>query len=125
MSPMRAAPYVFASAVVAAATLGGMAAAQHASLADEAMLYSLAIVIAAHGGRGPGLFAAGLSVLAFDFVFVEPRYTFAVADTRFLFTFGVMFVVGAAIGSLTVRLRRREREAMEAAQRPRTEELRS
>src|SRR5688500_15897740 len=85
--------YVFAAAVVAAATLVGLAAAQHVSLADEAMLYSLAIVIAAHAGRGPGLLAAGLSVLAFDFVFVEPRGTFAVSDTRFVFTFVVMFVV--------------------------------
>ncbi len=100
--------YLFATAVVAAATLGGMAAAQHASLADEAMLYSLAILVAAHAGRGPGLLAAGESVVAFDFVFVEPRYTLAVADTRFLFTFLVMFAVGAAIGTLTVRLRRAE-----------------
>lgn len=125
MSSMRLGPYLFASAVVAAATLGGMAAAQHASLADEAMLYSLAIVIAAHAGRGPGLIAAGLSVLAFDFVFVEPRYTLAVADTRFLFTFVVMFVVGAAIGTLTVRLKRREHEVAEVALRARTEEVRS
>lgn len=100
--------YLFAAAVVGAATLGGMAAAQHASLADEAMLYSLAILVAAHAGRGPGLIAAALSVVAFDFVFVEPRYTLAVADTRFLFTFLVMFAVGAAIGTLTVRLRRAE-----------------
>ncbi|MBL9020046.1 MAG: DUF4118 domain-containing protein [Myxococcales bacterium] len=117
--------YVFAAAVVAAATLVGLAASQHASLADEAMLYSLAIVVAAHAGRGPGLLAAGLSVLAFDFVFVEPRGTLAVADTRFVFTFVVMFVVGAAIGTLTVRLKRREREAMEAQLRARTEEVRS
>jgi len=102
--------YLFATAIVAASTLGGLAAAQHASLADEAMLYSLAILIAAHAGRGPGLLAAALSVVAFDFVFVEPRFTLLVADTRFLFTFLVMFAVGTAIGTLTVRLRQRERD---------------
>ncbi len=106
--------YLFAVAVVGAATLGGIAAAQHASLADEAMLYSLAILIAAHAGRGPGLLAAALSVVAFDFAFVEPRFTLAVADTRFVFTFLVMFAVGAAIGTLTVRMR-----AAEAASRAR------
>jgi two-component system sensor histidine kinase KdpD len=106
--------YLFAVAVVCAATLGGLAAAQHASLADEAMLYSLAILVAAHAGRGPGLLAAALSVIAFDFVFVEPRFTLEVNDTRFLFTFLVMFAVGAAIGTLTVRLR-----AAEAASRQR------
>lgn len=110
-SSLRTGPrgYLFAVAVVAASTLGGLAAAQHASLADEAMLYSLAILIAAHAGRGPGLLAAALSVVAFDFMFVEPRFTLQVADTRFLFTFLVMFAVGAAIGTLTVRLRAAER----------------
>ncbi|MEO8701156.1 MAG: DUF4118 domain-containing protein [Kofleriaceae bacterium] len=112
--PPRIRGYLFATLAVAAATLVGIAVAAHASLADESMLYSLAILVAAHAGRGPGLVAAGLSVVAFDFVFVEPKYTLDVADSRFVFTFAVMFVVGAAIGSLVARLR-----AAEAASRAR------
>jgi len=108
LEPGRLRGYLIATAVVAAATLVGLAVAGHASLADEAMLYSLAILIAAHAGRGPGLVAAGLSVVAFDFMFVEPRFTLDVADGRFIFTFGVMFVVGAAIGGLVARLRAAE-----------------
>jgi len=108
--PRRLLGHLLAAAAVAAATLVGLAVAAHASLADEAMLYSLAILIAAHAGRGPGLVAAGLSVVAFDFVFVEPRFTLDVADSRFVFTFGVMFVVGAAIGGLVARLREREQQ---------------
>jgi K+-sensing histidine kinase KdpD len=107
--PRRLRGYLLAILVVAAATLVGSAAGHHASLADEAMLYALAILVAAHAGRGPGLVAAALSVGAFDFFFVEPKYTLDVADSRFLITFAVMFAGGAAIGGLGSRLRDRER----------------
>ncbi|MEJ7601228.1 MAG: ATP-binding protein [Kofleriaceae bacterium] len=106
--------YPIAIAAVVAATLIGVTLGQRASLADEAMLYALAILVAAHAGRGPGAFAAALSVGAFDFSFVEPRFTLAVADSRFLITFAVMLVVGIAIGGLGSRLR-----AAEAASRDR------
>jgi two-component system sensor histidine kinase KdpD len=106
--------YAVAVAAVIAATLIGLTLGQRASLADEAMLYALAILVTAHAGRGPGVLAAGLSVVAFDFSFVEPRFTLAVADTRFLITFAVMLVVGIAIGGLGSRL-----HAAEAASRDR------
>ncbi len=110
----RFAGYLIAALVVGGATLISVVLGQHASLADEAMLYALAILIAALAGRGPGLVAASLSVFAFDFFFVEPRYTLDVADSRFLITFAVMFAAGVAIGGLTSRLR-----AAEAASRDR------
>jgi len=97
--------YAIAVGTVAAATLAGIAADAHVSQADEAMLYLLAILFAALGGRAAGLVAAALSVASFDFFFVAPRYTFAVSDLRSLITFAVMFVIGAAIGSLVARLR--------------------
>ena len=84
------------------------------------MLFLPAILLAALGGRGPSLAAAALSVAAFDFFFVPPRFTFAVSDVRSLITFAVMFVVGTAIGTLVARLRAaeaasRERERRTAA----------
>ncbi len=54
-------------------------------------------------GRGPGVFAAFLSVAVFDFFFVPPRFTFAVSDVQYLLTFAVMLVVALLIGQLTVR----------------------
>ena len=45
------------------------------------------------------------AVLIFDFFFVPPYLTFAVSDTRYLPTFGVMLVIGLAIATLTTRLR--------------------
>ena len=67
-------------------------------------------------GRGPSILAAVLSVAAFDFCFVPPRWTFAVGDTQYLLTFLVMLLTGLVISTLTARVqfqaesaRRRER----------------
>jgi two-component system, OmpR family, sensor histidine kinase KdpD len=112
--------YLLAALAVGAATIAGLALGQRASLADEAMLYALAILLAALSGRGPGLLAAVLSIAAFDFFFVEPRYTLDVADPQFLITFAVMFGVGVAIGSLTSRLRAAEAAARDREKRTET-----
>jgi two-component system sensor histidine kinase KdpD len=101
-------PYVRAVIAVACATAIGVAADDHLDLPDDAMLYLFAIVLATLGGRGPGLLAAALSVAAYDFCFVPPRFTFAATDVRHLVTFAVMFVVGSAMGSLFARLRHAE-----------------
>ena len=96
--PLRA--YAIALATVASATALGEIAAPYASHADQAMVYLARVLVAALGGRGPGLTAAVLSAAAFDFFFVEPYHTFAVADRSFLITFAVMLAIGVAIGSL-------------------------
>ncbi len=97
---------------VAAVTALGLVAFEHVSLADLAMLYVVAIMIAALGGRGPSLLAATLSVLTFDFCFVPPRFTLAVSDLGHLVTFAVMFAAGLSVSALTTRLRRQERDAL-------------
>ena len=52
------------------------------------MIYLLVVVVAAlYLGRGPAVLASVLSVLVFDFFFVSPYLTFAVADTQYLLTF--------------------------------------
>lgn len=56
-------------------------------------------------GRGEAIFASILSVLSFNFLFVSPRYTFAVSDTQYLLTFSVMLVVALMISTLNWRLR--------------------
>ena len=70
------------------------------------MLYLLAVVvISAKFGRGAGIFASILSVSAFDFFFVPPRFSFSIADTQYLLTFVVMFSVSLVISNLTSGLR--------------------
>ncbi len=101
-------PYVLGAIAVARAAGLGVAADSRLALPDDAMLYLFAIMLSALGGRGPGLLAAGLSVTCYDFFFVPPRHTLAVADLRHIMTFAVMFTVGTAMGSLVARLRRAE-----------------
>jgi len=70
------------------------------------MLYLAAVVISAIlWGRGPSMLALALSVLAFDFFFVEPNLSFTVADTQFLITFAGLLVVGLVISNLAGTVR--------------------
>ncbi|MGN6104182.1 MAG: DUF4118 domain-containing protein, partial [Kofleriaceae bacterium] len=111
------APYAWSAIAIAAVTALGIAVHDLVSLADISMLYLIAIMIAALTGRGPALLAASLAVVAFDFCFVPPEFTFAVRDARHLLTFLVMFGAGLVISTLTVRLRRQERDAIERERR--------
>jgi two-component system sensor histidine kinase KdpD len=114
-----------AVAGIALTTGIGLAGFDRIGLADIAMLYVVAIMIAATRGRGPAIVASSLAVAAYDFCFITPRFTFQVAEPTHLVTFGVMFGAGLAISELTARLRRRDQEARDAALRAHTEELRS
>ena len=84
----------------------------HVDLANLVMVYLLGIVfVAIRFGRGPSILASVLSVAVFDFCFVPPYLTFAVADVNYLFTFLVMFVVALVISSLTVRVQQQAQAA--------------
>jgi len=74
--------------------------------ASLVLLFLLAVVLTAvRFGRGPATLAAALAVLLFNLMFVPPRYSFAVADQQFFFTFAVMLGVGLLVGQLTAGLR--------------------
>ena len=69
------------------------------------MLLLLAVVFSAlRHGRGPAVLAAFVSVAAFDFFDIAPRFTFAVSDAQYLVTFAVMLIVALVIGQLTAGL---------------------
>jgi two-component system sensor histidine kinase KdpD len=53
----------------------------HFDLSNLVMVYLLGVVVvAARFGRGPSVLSSVLSVAAFDFFFVPPRFSFAVSD---------------------------------------------
>jgi two-component system sensor histidine kinase KdpD len=85
------------------------------------MIYLLAVVLAATRlGRKPAILTAFLSVLAFDFFFVPPRFTFAASDPEYFITFGALFTVGVVISTLVSQSRERaeairEREVQTAS----------
>jgi two-component system, OmpR family, sensor histidine kinase KdpD len=75
------------------------------------MVYLLEVMVTAvQCGRGPAILNSVLSVLAFDFCFVPPRWTLNVEDAKYFVTFGVMFLVAIVISHLA-SLSRRQAEA--------------
>ncbi len=79
-------------------------------LANIVMLFLLAVVIVAvRYGRGPAVMASFLSVAAFDYLYVPPRFSFAVSDVQYLLTFAIMLAVGLIIGQLTAGFKHQAR----------------
>lgn len=97
--------YAMSAAICAATTLLATPLLQVFELTNIVMLFLLAVLgIAVRYGRGPAILAAFLSVGAFDFFFVSPRFSFAISDVQYLVTFGVMLVVALVIGQMTAGL---------------------
>jgi two-component system, OmpR family, sensor histidine kinase KdpD len=98
----------YASAIAAASvtTLVALPLHAHLDLTNIAMLFLLAVMLVAFRyGRGPAVAAAALNLLAFDFFFVPPRFSFAVADVQYLVTFAAMLAIGLTTAHLAEGLR--------------------
>lgn len=107
--------YLLASLLVGAVTLLGELLEHYLAPFNLLMFYLLAVVLTARtGGRGPAAVCAGLSVLAFDFFFVPPRYTFAIHQMEHLVTFAALLVVALVVGDLTARVDEQARQANRA-----------
>ncbi|MCY4756665.1 DUF4118 domain-containing protein [Pelomonas aquatica] len=90
------------------------------AVTNIAMLYLLNVVgVALRFGRAPAALAALAGVAAFDFFFVEPRWSFAVSDAQYLVTFAVLLLVGLVIGQLAAGLQAQARAARERERRVR------
>ena len=108
-------------AIVAACTGIAQLMSPYVEVVDLAMVYLLgAVLIAARADKIPACAAALLSVLAFDFFFVPPRFTLYVTSPGYVITFVVMFTVAFLTSRLTLRIREqataaRQRERRTAA----------
>ncbi len=81
-------------------------------LSNLIMVYLLAVLVTAiECGRGPAIAVSLLSVLAFDYFFVPPRFSFTVDDAQYIVTFVVMFAVALAISHLTWLMRKQTQTA--------------
>lgn len=80
--------------------------------ANLVMIYLLSsALVAVRGGRRAALISSVCGVLAFDFMFVPPRYSFAITDVQYLLTFAVMISVALIIGNLNASVRLQARVA--------------
>jgi two-component system sensor histidine kinase KdpD len=110
--------YLKGLAAVAVATLIGELLRPFFDPTNLFMLYLIGVIISAvYFGFGPSIFVSLLGVIAFDYFFVPPTISFAVADAQYLFTFIALLAVGVVISLLTARVsnqiraaRRREAE---------------
>jgi len=103
--------YGGAIGVVATCTALGLAMTPRFDIVNIAMVYLLAVVLAAlYLSRAAAILAAVLSVAAFDLVFVPPPGTLDIHDLQYLLTFAVLLAVAFIISGLMERGRRQARE---------------
>ncbi len=60
-------------------------------------------------GPGPTVLAAAIGALSWDFLFIPPRFTFAMSDLEDTLLAALFFVVATVTGVLAARVRKRER----------------
>lgn len=112
--------YLLAILVCVATALLATPLRQYFDLVNIVMLFLLAVfLVSLRLGQGPAVLAAFLSVALFDFFFVPPRLTFAVADAQYVVTFLVMLAVALITGQLTAGLSRQAETASSEARRTR------
>ena len=102
-SPVRG--YLLAMAVSALATVVAAAAERWLGLSDLSLVFMLAVVlVATRSSTGPALLTAVLCFLAYNFFFIEPRYTLYI-DARDGVATVLLFLAAALLaGRLASRL---------------------
>lgn len=88
--------------------LGGAAypLAKYISNENILMIYLLVIILSNHGrGKVSAFIAAFIATVSFDFFFIPPRLSFAIADLQYGITFVVMAGVGIAFSIVNGNLR--------------------
>ena len=104
--------YLIGAAASAACTAAAALLSPVLGQTNLVMLYLLgATLTALRLGRGPATLTSVLNVLAFDFFFVPPRYSFAVSDFEYVVTFAVMLIVALTIANLMASVRQQTRVA--------------
>ncbi len=104
--------YGWAVTITALCTAMAFAMYPRFELSNLVMIYLLGVTVAGlRLGRGPSALTAVLNVVAFDFFFVPPRYSFAVSDAQYLVTFGAMLTIALVIATLTASVRQQTRVA--------------
>lgn len=78
------------------------------------------VLIAIFLGRGPSIFAAVLSVLIFDFLFIPPYFTFAVSDIRYFLSYLMFIVFAFVISNLASNLQYKVQQLQQSESRTTT-----
>jgi len=108
--------YVSSLVLVAAATVAAFVVDQLVQTPNLSLVFVLPVIIAALSfGWGPALVSALIGVAVFDFLFVEPRMSFQVANPTDLWALALLLLVAAIASTVGAQSRRRAVEARRAA----------
>lgn len=70
------------------------------------MMFLIPILVSSmHGGILPGIIAALISIIFFDFLFIPPIANFSVSDLRYIITFIIFLLVAFFTGNLSQRIK--------------------
>jgi two-component system sensor histidine kinase KdpD len=110
--------YLGALAITGVCSAVAFPLSPHVGLVTIVMFYLLGTTVGAlRLGRGPSAFTAVTNMLAFNYFFVPPVFTFRVDDPQHVFALGVMLVVALVIGNLMISIRRHRDTADARAER--------
>ncbi|AFL49550.1 two-component system sensor histidine kinase KdpD [Sinorhizobium fredii] len=113
-------PYLFSTLYISIALAFGALLDQVLDVRNLALVFLIAVLTSAvTAGLGPALYACVVSALAFNFFFLEPRYTLTIRDPESVLALVFFLVVAVTASNLTARV---QRQAAAARQRARTTE---
>jgi two-component system, OmpR family, sensor histidine kinase KdpD len=103
-------PYLWSTVAVAAAIGIGEGMSMLTPLPNLSMIFLMAVLFpAVLFGIWPAIYASVLSFLAYNFFFIEPLYTFTVAEPYELFALFIFFAVAIVTSALAGRVRNQAR----------------
>ncbi|MBV9521899.1 MAG: sensor histidine kinase KdpD, partial [Alphaproteobacteria bacterium] len=106
VEPFDPSPYLMSAGLVAIATGLGMSIRQFLEVSNVALAFLTAVLLAAvRFGLLPSLFASLLSVLAYNFFFLPPLYTFTIADPENVVALFFFLFVALVTSNVTSRTR--------------------
>jgi two-component system sensor histidine kinase KdpD len=104
--PLQWGGYVGAVVLAVAANILAFVLDRYSTGADLAMIFLASVLISGLAwGLRPALVAAVLSILTYNFFFLEPRFSFVIGHAADVFTFIIFIAVAAVTGWLTGRVR--------------------
>lgn len=116
----RLQPYLLGTLYVSGALALGVLLDQFLDVRNLALVFLIAVLTSAvTAGLWPALYACVASALAFNFFFLEPKYTLTIRDPESVLALVFFLVVAVTASNLTARV---QRQAAAARQRARTTE---
>src|SRR4249919_3935310 len=116
MNSFRCRSFVWSTAAVATVLVASELIAALATLPNISMVFLMAVLFSAVSfGIWPAIYASVLSFLSYNFFFIEPLYTFQIAEAHELLALIIFLIVAIVTSALAGRIRDQSQAANERA----------